>query len=86
MPAAPRPCSRLAEAERVDLTVVGPELPLTRGVADLFAASGRVLLGPTRLAAELESSKAFAKDFMAATVSRPPTTRCATARTPRLAS
>ena len=55
----------LAEREQADLTVIGPELPLTRGVADLFAARGRLLLGPTRLAAELESSKAFAKDFMA---------------------
>jgi phosphoribosylamine--glycine ligase len=55
----------LAERERADLTVIGPELPLTRGVADLFAARGRLLLGPSRLAAELESSKAFAKDFMA---------------------
>jgi phosphoribosylamine---glycine ligase len=55
----------LAEREQADLTVIGPELPLTRGVADLFAARGRLLLGPTRLAAELESSKAFAKQFMA---------------------
>lgn len=55
----------LAAREQVDLTVIGPELPLTHGVADLFAARGRLLLGPTRLAAELESSKAFAKDFMA---------------------
>ncbi|RPJ71303.1 MAG: phosphoribosylamine--glycine ligase [Acidobacteria bacterium] len=54
----------LAEAQDAHLTVVGPELPLTRGVADLFAARGRLLLGPTHLAAELESSKAFAKDFM----------------------
>jgi len=54
----------LADAENASLTVVGPEMPLTRGVADLFAARGRLLLGPTRLAAELESSKAFAKDFM----------------------
>src|SRR5512140_2806630 len=42
----------LAERERADLTIVGPELPLTRGVADLFASRGRLLLGPTRLAAE----------------------------------
>jgi phosphoribosylamine--glycine ligase len=55
----------LAEREDVDLTVVGPELPLTRGVADLFATRGHLLLGPSRLAAELESSKAFAKGFMA---------------------
>lgn len=55
----------LAEAEAVDLTVVGPELPLARGVGDLFEARGRCLFGPGRLAARLESSKAFAKDFMA---------------------
>ena len=55
----------LAEAEGVDLTVVGPELPLAQGVQDLFAARGRSLFGPSRFAAQLESSKAFAKDFMA---------------------
>jgi phosphoribosylamine--glycine ligase len=54
----------LATAEQVDLTVIGPELPLTKGVVDLFAASGRAVVGPTRAAAELESSKAFAKAFM----------------------
>ncbi len=54
-----------AEAEAVDLTVVGPELPLARGVRDLFEARGRRLFGPSRFAARLESSKAFAKDFMA---------------------
>jgi phosphoribosylamine--glycine ligase len=53
-----------AEAEGVDLTVVGPELPLSLGVVDLFDASGRAIVGPTRAAAALESSKAFAKDFM----------------------
>lgn len=61
----PRAILDLAETERIDMTIVGPELPLTFGVADLFAAKGRPLLGPTRAAAELESSKAFAKDFMA---------------------
>jgi phosphoribosylamine--glycine ligase len=55
----------LAERERVDLTVVGPELPLSLGIADLFARAGRLLVGPTRVAAQLESSKAFAKAFMA---------------------
>ena len=55
----------LAEAERIDLTIVGPELPLSRGVADLFAAAGRRLFGPTRAAAQLETSKVFAKAFMA---------------------
>jgi phosphoribosylamine---glycine ligase len=62
--ADPESVYALAEAERADLTVVGPEVPLTKGVADLFGSRGRLLLGPTRLAAELESSKAFAKDFM----------------------
>ncbi len=55
----------LARAEGADLTVVGPELPLARGVADVFADAGRLLFGPTRAAAALESSKAFAKAFMA---------------------
>ena len=55
----------LAEAEGADFTVVGPELPLAGGVADVFSAAGRLLFGPTRTAAALESSKAFAKRFMA---------------------
>jgi phosphoribosylamine--glycine ligase len=63
--ADPHAVLALAEREQVDLTVIGPELPLTRGVADLFQARGRLLLGPTKAAAELESSKAFAKAFMA---------------------
>jgi phosphoribosylamine--glycine ligase len=54
----------LAERERIDLTVVGPELPLSHGVVDLFAARGLRILGPTLAAAQLESSKAFAKAFM----------------------
>ena len=55
----------LAAAEGAELTVVGPESPLARGVADVFADAGRLLFGPTRSAAALESSKAFAKAFMA---------------------
>jgi phosphoribosylamine--glycine ligase len=55
----------LATRERADLTVVGPELPLSLGVADRFIAAGRPLFGPSQLAARLESSKAFAKAFMA---------------------
>jgi phosphoribosylamine---glycine ligase len=55
----------VAEREQVDLTVVGPEVPLSRGIADLFASRHRPLVGPTRAAAQLESSKAFAKAFMA---------------------
>jgi phosphoribosylamine--glycine ligase len=73
----------LAERESVDLTIVGPELPLTRGVADLFASRGRRLLGPTRLAAELESSKAFAKQFMAR--HHVPTAGCQICETPEVA-
>ncbi len=64
-PARPEAILALARAEAIDLTVVGPEMPLTRGVADLFADAGLALFGPTRAAAELESSKAFAKRFMA---------------------
>jgi phosphoribosylamine--glycine ligase len=55
----------IAEQENVDLTVVGPEVPLSAGVADVFAAVGRPIVGPTRAAAALEWSKAFAKHFMA---------------------
>ena len=55
----------LAVRLEVDLTVVGPELPLSAGVADRFAESGQLLLGPTAAAARLESSKSFAKRFMA---------------------
>ncbi len=55
----------LAETERVDLTVIGPEAPLAAGVADHFLAAGRPIFGPTRAAAQVETSKAFAKDLMA---------------------
>jgi phosphoribosylamine--glycine ligase len=47
-----------------DLTVVGPELPLTLGVVDEFQKRGWPIFGPTRAAAQLESSKSFAKEFM----------------------
>ena len=55
----------LAAREAVDLTVVGPELPLDRGIADVFSARGLDVFGPRRDAARLECSKVFAKDFMA---------------------
>ncbi len=55
----------VASREHVDLTVVGPEVPLSLGVVDLFAGRGHAIVGPTRAAAALESSKAFAKAFMA---------------------
>jgi phosphoribosylamine--glycine ligase len=55
----------LAEREQVDLTIVGPEAALATGVADAFEAAGRGLVGPTRHAAALETSKVYAKEFMA---------------------
>src|SRR5262245_61676097 len=55
----------LARQQRIDFTVVGPELPLSLGVVDRFAEDGRSILGPSQAAAQLESSKAFAKAFMA---------------------
>src|SRR4030095_2018258 len=64
-PAKPDTLLSIARREQVDLTVVGPELPLSRGVVDLFAAEHQAIVGPTAAAAALESSKAFAKDFMA---------------------
>src|SRR5678816_2649211 len=64
-PANPDTLLAIAKREQVDLTVVGPELPLSRGVVDLFAAEHQAIVGPTAAAAALESSKAFAKDFMA---------------------
>jgi len=53
-----------AVAERIALTVVGPEAPLAGGVVDTFRARGLRIFGPTKAAAQLESSKAFAKAFM----------------------
>ncbi len=53
-----------AARENVQLTVVGPEAPLAAGVVDLFRARGLRIFGPTRAAAQLESSKAFAKSFL----------------------
>jgi len=64
-PTRPDTLLAVAKREQVDLTVVGPELPLSRGVVDLFAAERHAIVGPTAAAAALESSKAFAKDFMA---------------------
>ena len=55
----------LAETEGVDLTVVGPEGPLVAGVVDRFRDAGQRVFGPTAAAAQLEGSKAFAKDFLA---------------------
>ncbi|MDB4942491.1 MAG: phosphoribosylamine--glycine ligase [Labilithrix sp.] len=54
----------LAEHERVDLVVIGPEAPLTAGLVDALAARNILAFGPTRAAAQLEGSKAFMKEFL----------------------
>ena len=56
--------TRFAKENRVDLTVVGPDDPLARGIVDFFGAAGLRIFGPTKLAARLESSKIFAKELM----------------------
>jgi len=54
-----------ARDRAIELTIVGPEAPLVAGIVDRFQAAGLRIVGPTRAAAELEGSKAFAKDFLA---------------------
>ncbi|MFQ2103901.1 phosphoribosylamine--glycine ligase [Aeromonas rivipollensis] len=54
-----------AKAQQIGLTIVGPEAPLVKGVVDAFRAEGLAIFGPTATAAQLEGSKAFAKDFLA---------------------
>ncbi len=54
-----------AKAEQIDLTVVGPEVPLTMGIVDNFQAAGLDIFGPNKAAAQLEGSKKFSKDLMA---------------------
>jgi len=58
--------AEFAEREKIDLTVVGPELPLTLGIADLFESRGLRIFGPNRAAAQLEGSKVFAKEILKA--------------------
>ncbi|MFL5402987.1 MAG: phosphoribosylamine--glycine ligase [Gemmatimonadales bacterium] len=68
VPIAADDVDRIADAADmygIDLTVVGPELPLARGLADRLRAEGKAVLGPSAAAAQLESSKAFAKQVMA---------------------
>src|SRR4030042_7148154 len=50
--------------EGIDMTIVGPEEPLTKGIVDLFESKGLSIFGSTQKAAELEGSKAFAKEMM----------------------
>ena len=63
--ADPQALLALVVRERIDFTVIGPELPLTRGAVDVLTAAGHLVCGPTRHAAALEASKAFAKGVMA---------------------
>jgi phosphoribosylamine---glycine ligase len=56
--------ANFAEKEKIDLTVVGPELPLTLGITDLFESRALRIFGPNKKAAQLEGSKAFAKDIL----------------------
>ena len=55
---------KLAQEKKIDLVVVGPEVPLTNGVVDALRAAGIKAFGPTKAAAELEGSKSFSKDIM----------------------
>ena len=61
----PEALADFAEAEKIHLTVVGPEAPLAAGIVNVFRARGLKIFGPTKEAAQLESSKDFAKRFMA---------------------
>jgi phosphoribosylamine--glycine ligase len=56
--------SRFAQQEHIDLTVVGPEIPLSLGIVDTFEAHGLRIFGPTRQAAQLEASKAFTRELL----------------------
>ena len=58
--------AEFAEKEKINLTVVGPELPLTLGITDLFESRHLRIFGPNKAAAQLEGSKAFAKEILAA--------------------
>ena len=56
---------KFVEDNQIDFTVIGPEVPLCMGLADLLESKGHKVFGPTKVAATLEGSKAFSKDFMA---------------------
>ena len=67
VPIAPdklEPLAELAEKQRVDFTLVGPEVPLEAGIVNLFQSRGLPIFGPTREAARIETSKRFAKELM----------------------
>jgi phosphoribosylamine--glycine ligase len=61
---APDDLVAFARRERIDLTVIGPEVPLVAGLADRLAAAGLIIFGPSARAAAIEGSKVFAKDLM----------------------
>lgn len=61
---SPKAIADLAEKEKVDFTIIGPEVPLVNGVVDEFRARGLRAFGPVKGAAALEGSKAFSKNFM----------------------
>lgn len=63
-PSDPQKLANFAEEKDVDLTLVGPEFPLSLGIVDLFAKRGLRIFGPSQRAARIESSKGFAKEFM----------------------
>ena len=86
LPIAPDDIDRIADAadmHGIDLTLVGPEAPLERGLVDRLRAEGRLVFGPSAAAAQLEASKAFAKDLMLA--ARVPTATSATFTDPAAA-
>jgi phosphoribosylamine--glycine ligase len=69
LPIAPDDLDRMADAAdmlAIDMVVIGPEAPLAAGLADRLRAEGRAVVGPSAAAAQLEASKAFAKEVMAA--------------------
>ena len=61
----PEPIARFCKDKQIDLVIVGPEAPLAAGLADSLSAAGIRCFGPKQAAAQIESSKVFAKDFMA---------------------
>ena len=74
-----------ADMHGIDLTIVGPEVPLARGLADRLRAEGRLVFGPSAAAAQLEASKAYAKDVMQAAGVPTATSRTFTSLTDALA-
>ncbi|OYV85726.1 MAG: hypothetical protein B7Z63_05080, partial [Ignavibacteriae bacterium 37-53-5] len=58
------PLIRFVDDNKIDMTIVGPEQPLAAGIVDAFDSRGKKIFGPRKLAARLETSKVFAKEFM----------------------